>query len=63
MRAQGDCVAEPEVSRKALLLSFTTLSGEQLLAFHKATTRLQPVALYEDVIEPGLRAGVMTKIS
>ncbi len=56
----GDAVVagSPEPSRPTVL-GFTTLAGEQLLAFHKATDPLQPVALYEDVIEPGLEAGVL----
>ena len=41
-----------------MALSFTTVFGEQLLAFHKPTTPLQAIALYEDVIEPGLSAGM-----
>lgn len=45
-------------SDQPMLLSFTTVFGEQLLAFHKPTTPLQPIALYEDVMEPGLGAGV-----
>ena len=45
-----------------MLLSFTTVSGEQLLAFHKPTTPLQPIALYEDVMEPGLRAGMTPQV-
>ena len=42
-----------------MALSFTTVSGEQLLAFHKPTTPLQGIALYEEVMEPGLRAGTI----
>ena len=44
---------------KPTVLGFTTLDGEQLLALHKATNPLQPIALYEDVIEPGLGAGML----
>ena len=44
-------------------LSFKTVLGEQLLAFHKPTTPLQPIALYEDVMEPGLRAGMTASSS
>ena len=51
--------AGPQISYQPMALSFTTVLGEQLLAFHKPTTPLKGIALYEDVMEPGLRAGVI----
>ena len=38
------------------------MGGEHLTAFHKPTTPLQPIALYEDVIEPALGAGEPLRI-
>ena len=45
---------EPVVPRS---LRFMTVGGEQLTAFHKPTTPFQPIALYEDIMEPALGVG------
>ncbi len=55
--------AGPQTFYQPMALSFTTMFGEQLLAFHKPTTPLQAIALYENVMEPGLRAGMTLRSS
>ena len=55
----GMGLAGPEQSGKPTALGFSTVSGQQLIAFHKPTTPLEPIAFYEDVLEPGLRIGVI----
>lgn len=52
-------LAGPQQSEKPTALGFATVSGQQLIAFHKPTTPLEPIAFYEDVLEPGLRIGVI----
>ena len=51
--------AGPQQSERPTALDFATVSGQQLVAFHKPTTPLEPIAFYEDVLEPGLRTGVI----